>query len=207
MIIRFAAMAALVTGLALSPAARADDKDKGDSKDKATQEMTIHGIVAGVTVKGETVVDYKAKKAVEVEGAFLTVVGMSNHHHDAANREKASGEKTAGTGHHRANVYTVWLTPKTKVCSCCDESGKACEKKECGLDKLEVGDRVEIKFARRDDSASNAGANHSEAMRAKHGRNRIYSVDAQEITILPAMHTEHGSVSSDSKEGKAKASQ
>jgi len=202
---RIAAAATLALGLALCPIARADDKDKGDSKDSASREMTIHGIVAGVTVEGETVVDYKARKAVEVEGAFLTVVGMPGHHHDAAHSEKASGEKTsgeksAGMGHHRANVYTVWLTPKTKLCSCCDESGKACEKKECGMEKLEVGDRVEIKFARRDESSSTAGANHTEAMRSKHGRNRIYSVDAQEITILPAMHEAAGSPSGSSGE-------
>ena len=173
--------------------------------------MTIQGVVSGVTVEGETVVDYKAKKAVELEGVFLTVVGMPGHHRDADHKanedhkEKAAGEKSAAAGHHRANVYTVWLTPKTKVCTCCDESGQACEKKECGLDKLEVGDRVEVKFARRDDSASNAGANHSEAMKAKHGRHRIYSVDAQEITILPAMHDGHASASTDSKEAKADA--
>lgn len=199
---------ALALGLALSPIARADDK--GGTKD-ASHEMTIHGIVSGVTVEGETVVDYKAKKAVEVEGAFLTVVGMPGHHHDAEHKEnaehkeKAAGEKSA-PGHHRANVYMVWLSPKTKVCTCCDESGKASDKKECGLDKLEVGDRIEVKFARRDESANNAGANHSDAMRAKHGRNRIYSVDAREITILPAMHGEHGSASSESKETKGNAS-
>lgn len=200
--IRMAAAATLALGLALGPIARADDK--GDAKDKSN-EMTIHGIVSGVTVEGETVVDYKAKKAVEIEGVFLTVVGMPAHHHqadakaNADHKEKAGGEKSAAAGHHRANVYTVWLTPKTKVCSCCDESGQACDKKETSLSKLEIGDRVEVKFARRDESASNAGANHSEAMRAKHGRHRIYSVDAQEITIMPAMHGENASATHESK--------
>jgi hypothetical protein len=185
-------------GLALGPVARADDKPGSKSS-----EMTIHGIVSGVTVEGETVVDYKARKAVEAEGAFLTVVGMPGPHHDAASREKdekAGGEKSAERGHHRANIYHVWLTPKTKVCTCCDESGKPAEKKECGLDKLQVGDRVEVTFARRDDSASNAGANLSEQMKSKHGRHRIYSIDAQEVTILPAMHEASGS--SGSKDSK-----
>jgi hypothetical protein len=195
------AAVALALGLALAPIARADDKQ--GAKDKS-QEMTIHGIVSGVTVEGEAVVDYKAKKAVEVDAAFLTVVGMPAHHHDAEHKEKAEGEKSAGAGHHRANVYMVFLSPKTKVCSCCDESGKASEKKECGLDKLEVGDRVEVKFARRDESAGNAGANHSEAMKAKHGRHRIYAVDAQEVTILPAMHGDHAPA--DSKEPKTDSS-
>jgi hypothetical protein len=183
---RIAAAAALVLGLALGPIARADDKT--DSKNKSS-EMTIHGIVSGVTVEGETVVDYKAKKAVEVEGAFLTVVGMPGHHHDAATREKsetAGGEKSAEHGHHRANVYHVWLTPRTHVCTCCDESGKACEKKECKLANLEVGDHVEVTFDRRDDSAAGAGTNFSAAMKAKHGRHRVMSVDAREITIVPA---------------------
>ena len=82
-------------------------------------------------------------------------------------RSRERGREVGRHGPPSANVYTVWLSPKTKVCSCCDESGKACEKKECGLDKLEVGDRVEIKFARRDESANNAGANHSEAMQGE----------------------------------------
>jgi hypothetical protein len=195
--IRFAAATALALGLALGPVARADDKPGSKSS-----EMTIHGIVSGVTVEGETVVDYKARRAVEAEGAFLTVVGMPGHHHDAFKdkEEKAGGEKSAERGHHRANVYHVWLTPRTHVCTCCDESGKAIEKKECSLGKLEVGDPVEVTFARRDDSASNAGANLSEQMKSKHGRHRIYSIDAQEVTILPAMHQASGS--SGSKDSK-----
>jgi len=197
--IRIAA-AAVALGLALGPIARADDKpgEKGKSS-----ETTIHGVVAGVTIEGETV-DYKAKKAVEVEGAFLTVVGMPAHHHDASAGEKkgdkAGGEKTGEAVHHRANIYHVWLTPRTKVCTCCDESGKACEKKECGLDKLEVGDRVEVKFSRRDNSVGNVVANLTESMRAKHGRHRMYSVDAQEIIIQPAMHDGHGAGSNEPKD-------
>ena len=202
MSIRFAAAAALALGLALGPITRADDKS--DSKDKSS-EMTIHGVVAGVTVEGETIIDYKTKKAVEAEAAFLTVVGMPGRHHDAATSEKEekAGEKSTGQGHHRANVYQVWLTPRTKVCTCCDQSGKPCEKKECGLDKLQVGDRVEITFARRDHSASTAGANLSEDMKSKHGRSRIHSVDAQEITILPPMHG--ASASNDSKDRSARS--
>jgi hypothetical protein len=208
--IRLATAAALVLGLALVPAVRAgDDTKKGDSKESSSDMMTIHGIISGVTVEGETIVDPKAKRAVEVDAAFLTVVGMPAHHHasDKAKDEKgnvhASGDSSAHRGHHRANVYMVWLSPKTKVCSCCDDSGKETAKKECGMDKLEIGDHVEITFSRRDESVGRSGSPVSDSMKTRHGRHRIYSVNAQEITILPPapMHGDHGS-SHESKDNK-----
>jgi len=211
---RLAAAAMLCLGLALVPVAGAgDDAKKSDSKDAASDMMTIHGIVSGVTVEGETIVDAQAKKAVEVKAAFLTVVGTPAHHHasgvasDKARDDKdkdkggAHSDASAGRGHHRANVYTVWLSPKTKVCSCCDDSGKETAKKECGLDKLEIGDHVEVRFSRSDESGSRSGSRITDAMKARHGRHRIYSVNAQEITILPPMRGEHASPH-DSKDHK-----
>jgi len=215
--IRLAAAVMLALGLALVPVAlSADDAKKSDSKDASSDTMTIHGIVSGVTVEGETIVDAKAKRAVEVDAAFLTVVGMPAHHHhhgsgDAKDdkdkgkeQEKGNADASAHRGHHRANVYMVWLSPKTKVSSRCDDSGKETAKKDCGLDKLEIGDHVEISFSRRDETVGHSGSSVSDAMKTRHGRHRIYAVNAQEITILPPaiMQGEHAS-SNDSKDSKS----
>lgn len=205
---------ALTLGLALTTGLRADDKgndDKGKTDQaNSTQTQTIHGIVAGVTVEGETAVDYQANKAVMLEAAYLTIVGMPGpgHHGDQANahrdqnsakaddnnqaqanrdeinRETVRRENRANSGRH--NVYLVWLSPKTKVCEANNASDKGGEKKECSLDKLEVGDRVEVQMTRRSETDSNSQGTPTEAMRRKHGRNRIYVCDASEITILSA---------------------
>jgi hypothetical protein len=186
----FATAVAIALGLVLSPGASAQDKDAKDRPEKSSNRGsngdtgTIYGVVAGVTVEGELVIDYKTKRAVEVDAAFLTVVGSP---------AKADGKSGSAQG-DRKNIYMVFLSPRTKICECeeCDASGKpvAEKKKACGLDRLQVGDRVEVKYVRRDDSASTAGANQSETMKAKHGRQRILAVDAQEVTILPSKHEE-----------------
>ena len=109
--IRLAAATLLALGLALAPAARgADDAKKTDAKDASSGMMTIHGIVSGVTVEGETIVDAKAKRAVEVDAAFLTVVGTPAHHHHAsgdAKDNKGGADASAHRGHHRGPAAGV----------------------------------------------------------------------------------------------------
>jgi hypothetical protein len=250
----FATATALTLGLALTTGIRADDKgndDKGKTdQSNSSQSQTIHGIVAGVTVEGETAVDYQSNKAVMLEAAYLTIVGMpgpghhgnqanahqdqnsaradnntqaqanrdnadrenanrGNANRDEINRETVLRENRANSGRH--NVYLVWLSPKTKVCEANNASDKGGEKKECSLDKLEVGDRVEIQMTRRSESSSNSQGTPTEAMRRKHGRNRIYVCDASEITILSApghnqdnAHPEAGANASQDNDDKAK---
>jgi len=189
-----AAATALTVGLMLTSAVRADDKDKDNTKDQpnnATQTRTIRGRVAGVTVEGETAVDYQSNKAVVLEAAYLTVVGTprrgqqrgdaNNQSQNTANRD--GHENVNGNRGGRHNVYLLWLSPKTKVCEAKSGGGDA-DKTECSLDKLEVGDRVEIQMIRRAESDSNNQGTPTEAMRKTHGRNRIYVGDATEITIL-----------------------
>ena len=191
----------------LAPSARAgDDKDK--DKDKGdSSARTICGVVAGVTAEGETVFDYKANRATTVEAAYLTVVGApkddmdkagSDHNNNNAaadrndkdrnsNNSAKANASASGTDHKRRDsVYIVWLSPKTKVCECSDSSGKKEDKKaDVALDKLEVGDRVEIQFVRRDTSSGNTPAHQSDAMARKHGRHRMFVGDANSITIMP----------------------
>jgi hypothetical protein len=187
------AMAATIAlGMILSPGVLAQEKD---GKDRA-HSGTIHGVVAGITTEGETVIDYKTKRAVDVEAAFLTVVGMPARWEDSGDR-KDNARASGGSDKKRENIYIVWLSPRTKVCKCeaFEDSGKPdpAKTQACDLAKLEVGDRVAVKFNRRDESATSPGANHTESMRMKHGRHRIASVDAQEVTILPAARDEKAS--------------
>lgn len=191
-----AAMAGLIVGAGTVSRA-ADDKDKA-SQQQSTQ--TVYGTVAGVTTEGEMIVDYQAKKAVEAEAACLTVVGSTARWdaHAATGKEHAdSGKQAAHAGHHRDNVFFVWITPKTKVCESehATDTSKTGAKKECPIDHLEVGDRVEIQFRAHEPSMSRstAGANHTDAMRRKHGRHRIQVGEATEITIIAAPHHEPGS--------------
>jgi hypothetical protein len=188
-----ASAATIALGLVLSPGVLAQEKDSKDRPDRH-QSGTICGVVSGITTEGEVVVDYKTKRAVEVDAAFLTVVGMP-----ARWEESGDGKASAATDKKRENIYVVWLSPRTKVCKCeaCEASGKPdpSKTKECSFAQLEVGDRVAVKFNRRDESATSAGANHTDSMRMKHGRHRIVSVDAQEITILPPARDEKSAAS------------
>jgi hypothetical protein len=203
---------ALVLALAIAPAAWAQgdkDKDKARGGSSAHSEaQTIHGVVAGVTAEGETVFDYKANRATTVEAAYLTVVGspkMMDKDRSRDNDRAASGDKAASTDRKRENIYIVWLSPKTKVCECTDSSGKSEATKECSLDRLEVGDRVEVQFVRRDDS--NSGTNvHNDKAKMKHGRHRTFIGDANSITIMPSKDDDHASSSKDSSKSGDKES-
>src|SRR5262249_36263145 len=99
---------------------------------------------------------------------------------------------------------------KTKICECTEESGPSRQgqdqashkgdKKECGLDQLEVGDHVEIQFNRRDESGEGHVAHQSERMRGKHGRHRTHVGYATEVTILVPKDGEHARSGSQEKE-------
>ena len=205
---------ALTLGLALTSGVRADDttdKDKDQKQSDSAHSQTIHGLVAGVTVEGETAVDYESNKAVMLEAAYLTVVGAPGHGRQGgvdrnrdrnANRDGATAKsddhnRDDASGGGRRNVYLVWLSPKTKVCSSDGPNG---DKKECSLDKLEVGDRVEIQMSRRDESSNNRQGNPTESMRKKHGRHRIYVGDATEITILSSPRENRGNANASSRD-------
>jgi hypothetical protein len=187
---------ALTVGLILTNGLRADDEEKNKQTDQpaagASQTQTVRGTVAGVTVEGETAIDYETNKAVVLEAAYLTVVGTprrgqgqnrndANTAENPANRDDAGRRPGNANRGGRQNVYLVWLSPKTKVCKAKIGGG---DKEQCPLDALEVGDRVEIQMAPRTESSSNNQGTPTDAMRKKHGRNRIFVGDAAEITIL-----------------------
>lgn len=188
---RLASLTTLALGLAVGLGASAQTKDSDKDKGNAKQ-MTVHGVIAGVTVEGELAIDYKAKKAIEADMTFLTIIGSPrgerrdgdnaardrdrDRNREASNRDNRRAER------HRHNVYVVWLTPKTQFRDA--ETGDSKDKsKAVTVNDLEVGDRVEVTFNVRDET--NAGAqNQTEEIRRKHGRHRTYYGDATSITLL-----------------------
>lgn len=196
---RLAALATFSLAALLGSGAWAQQDNKSNTGDRQQPDsQVIRGTIAGVTAEGELAVDYRTNKAVMVEAANLTVVGSPTEDRNGQKQEQAKGtdkdkdkaedkDKVADQDKNngRDNIYIVWLNPRTKVCQASDASAGSNQKKEVSLDQLEVGDRVVIVFARREHSGANAAAHHTERMRRKHGRHRIFFGDATEITILP----------------------
>ncbi len=198
---RLAASLTFALWITLGTAAWAQDNRTGAGKQGQetnqgrSDTQTIRGVVAGVTAEGEIVVDYKTNRAVLAEADYLTIVGSPTTGQGSAS-ERRGGEQAGEnqSGKKRENIYIVWLTPKTKVYEASDTSGGAGQEKETSLDRLEVGDRVEIQFTPREESAGRPGANQTARMRGRHGRDRTYVGDANAITILPS---KRGSAQSD----------
>jgi len=204
-------------GLVLGPITLAgDDKDKKASGNQSQgHEMTVRGVVSGVTVVGETDIDFATHQARTAEMTYVTVIGHPSHHdaqHQAADKgksnEQASSDRSkdkdsnvkqtsnasaresgqSGEHHgHRMNLYVMAISDKTKVCQCQDSgekgSASASQDKECGLEKLEIGDRVEVTFtSKMADKGQNQGG--SKQAEQKHGRHRTYLGMATAIRIM-----------------------
>ncbi len=162
---------------------------------------TIRGVIAAVTAEGEAMFDFRSNRAVAAEAMFLTVVGspaMKSEGPAAERTGAADSDRSGSARRKRHNVYYVWLSPQTKVCESSAASekagqsqGAAGQKAEVALDRLEVGDHVEIQFTRREDSAGTQSAHQTEQMRNKHGRHRTFVGSATSVTILTAMDQGH----------------
>jgi len=185
-----------------APFARsADDKQKAGDTSQGAQKK-IEGVVAGVTVVGETMVDYRDRRAITAEADYLTIVESAHHaDHDgqqAAKQGQKAGDQAsspakqdkdvkqtakAGDGSessaskHAARVYLIQVTPRTQVCEC--QGG---DKKKCDLAQLEVGDRVEVEFTPAE--ASGSGTTAAAAQDTRHGRHRMMRGEAASIAIL-----------------------
>jgi len=147
------------------------DSDKSKGGDQSSgHHKTIRGVVAGVTVLGETMVDYQSGRAITAERDYLTVVDADHHGKQggdkAGHAEQASGgekkpegkqdkgvkqtsgsdegSKQAGGGSdHKSNRSArVYLVEVTPKTEVCEcqKDGK----KKCDLARLEIGDHVEI---------------------------------------------------------------
>lgn len=190
----------IALSLLLSPATWAGDDDK-KSEGKKGNEMTIRGVVSEVTLLGETDVDFKTGKAVRSEATFLTIIGQPQNEgkpkegtvtagqqdksvKQAANEAAKSGEKSK----RRMNVYVVAVTPKTKFCECCEagKDGSPAKEEACEMEKLEIGDRVEVSFDRQmaEGDKSKDDAKVSNSAMQKHGRHRTYFGIATSVKIM-----------------------
>jgi hypothetical protein len=194
-----AAALSLLFAACLAPNARAQAQPGGNDRDAGKQE-TIRGVIAGVTVEGEIAIDYSTQRAEAVQMSYMTVVGSPKRSSDAQDadkdrnkdRDRPSGKTSA---RHPHNVYVIWLTPKTVI----KDATSNADKSQGGgtpttLDKLEVGDLVEITYQRRDLSGTNttpgADAKRNEWTR-RHGRERVYFGDATQVTILAEPGHDH----------------
>jgi len=205
----------LALGLILAPVTLAGD----DAKSSAAkgQEQTIRGVISGVTVMGETDIDFATRKATTAESTYLTIIGHPwNRDETSKGHEQASADKgkdkdkdvkrTSGSSadekstsgerpRHRMNLYVVAVSPKTKVCEC-KQTGKegsaSIKEVACDLDKVEIGDRVEVCFDPKMDSKSPDEKGNAKASSQKHGRHRTYFGVANAIKIMEEpMGNEH----------------
>jgi hypothetical protein len=190
----------ITLGLLLAPAAWAGDDDKKTGGAKG-EEQKVWGVVSEVTVLGETDIDYKTRKAITAEATFVTVIGHPAHHsamqkegatassenkdrdRDVKRTSNDTADRSSERARHRMNVYIVAISPRTKVCEvmASGKEGSASVKEEsCELEKLEIGDRVEIAFEPKTTDKSSGDKDAS----MKHGRHRTYFGTATAIKIM-----------------------
>jgi len=199
------------------------DQDKSRSKDSNQtqgQSQTIRGELAGVSVVGETMVDYSSGRGVVAEFTYLTILGSSSDAHpgqagkdhassgsqdrgdrsnkDQAGKDHSNDDQSGGSsGHHRRTVYQIAVGPETRVSDRTakdsgDQKGSARERSQAAMDRLQLGDRVEVEFARMTGSdQQNSGANNNNnnggsSNQTRHGRHRIVRGVATSVTILSA---------------------
>jgi hypothetical protein len=178
----------LVATLATGAMAQGDEKGRNQDKNRSGTQK-IRGMVSEVVAEGELAIDYRTNRAVVVQAAYLTIVGSPVSGRD----DTKANAKDDRSSRQRDNIYVVWLTPRTKIYQASDGSGKSDRKKEAALEQLEVGDFVEVEGNVTEASAANAWANQTPQMRRKHGRDRVYSLDATAVTILPPKGDEKSS--------------
>jgi hypothetical protein len=187
-----------------NPAARAvQDTGAGQNRAQAgAQTETIRGVISGITEAGEVILDYRTNAAARTEGAFVTIVGspVGSGVDEPSQRLTASEtENRTHTAKDRRNVYIAWLSPRTRITERgMDTAGSdpnqrrneaaipgRAENREITFDQLEVGDHVEIQFARQEESGATNNVHLSQQMRQKHGRDRTFVGHAMAISLLP----------------------
>jgi hypothetical protein len=210
-----AGLATLALALATGPGVLAQSEGRNPQRGNPDRNpanqgeaKVIRGVIAGVTVEGETVLDTRTNRAATAEMSFLTVVGSErtgDREGDAADRnrdrEERSGREDQASGdRQRHNLYILWLTPRTEIRRAGGRpnegdrdasnnnprnqdsrpgAGRTGNAEPLNFESLELGDRVEVRFLERNP----AGENNATVNR-RHGRHRTYYGDARTITIL-----------------------
>ncbi len=198
--------AVLSLGLLASPYALAGTEDhKKSGEEQSGEHKTIQGVVAGVTVVGETMVDYESHRAVTAEKDFLTIVGHPKHHvpggeqarqeqqehgsgsqaqgsakqdkevRQTSGNEKRSGEAKHESGEKSGRSANIYMIGVSRDTEVCECQGES--KKKCDLARLEIGDRVEIEYTPVQASQAQTGD-------TRHGRHRMMRGEARSIMIV-----------------------
>jgi hypothetical protein len=213
-----AGLATLAFGLAtcLNTSAQVENRNQNRSANDRNQSnpadvKVIRGVIAGVTVEGETAIDYRTNRAVLVESSYLTIVGSEASQGRQRDRDEAdrkdgqndrnvrdAGDRQASSDQRRHNVYVVWMTPRTEV-------------RKAGA-RSDDGDRDRQNNDQRNQNANaaargnlsvvpfetlevgdrveirfnprNTASETQNSMNRRHGRHRTYYGDASSITIL-----------------------
>jgi hypothetical protein len=200
-----AIVANFTLGLMATPCVLAQsDNEKSKGGDQSSGEhKVVKGVVAGVTILGETMVDYQTNRVITAEKDYLTIVGTPSRGEDSSDQAKkdrqASGtegkstgkqdkevkqtanagkeSRDAGSGSEQSSSGSarVYLVELTPGTEVCERENGG--KKKCELAKLDVGDRVEVEL-----KPFNAAGPQSQDTR--HGRHRMIRGEALSITIL-----------------------
>jgi hypothetical protein len=171
----------------------------------AGKRDTIRGVIAGVTVAGEMTFDPATNRAQAVEMSFLTIVGSPKNEQAIQDRRTdESGRSTGGDqGRGRHNVYALWVTPQTEIKDATSQQSSGAGEAQGArttFDKLEIGDRVEVTYLRRE-NANTGGDPRNEMRTRRHGRFRTYYGDITSVAILPPMNQQGEAAASERSSG------
>jgi hypothetical protein len=196
-----ARLSAIALGLALALAAPAwaqnQNQNPKKEHDSSTSEMeTIRGVVAGVTVLGETVVNTESGRAEESDVTVLTIVGSPHWgHRDEQHAAKGADRLESGRRmRHRDNVYILAISPTTKI-----REANGWKKEEIDsastatLDQLELGDYVQATYK------PIAHERPGKQVARKHGRHRMFRGRLESLTVLPHPAHHHEAATSGEK--------
>lgn len=164
--------------------------ERGQFDRDAGKRETIRGVIAGVTVMGEMTFDPATNRAQSAEASYLTIVGSPTT--GQSNQPGRPGEPAPTTipdqqGRSRHNIYALWVTQQTSIRDATSQTtttNSANAATPTSFDRLEIGDKVEVTYIRRENANSSGGDPRNEMRLRRHGRHRTYSGDVQTVTIL-----------------------
>lgn len=163
--------------------------ERGQYDRDAGKRETIRGVIAGVTVMGEMTFDPATNRAQAAEASYLTIVGSPTDRSNQAGRtgEAVATANTDQQGRTRHNIYALWVTPQTSIRDATSQTttgNPVNAATPTSFDRIEIGDKVEVTYIRRENSTSAGGDPRNEMRLRRHGRHRTYSGDVQSVTIL-----------------------
>lgn len=214
----YAGVATVALGLAtcLSASAQENRTQNRNANDRNQSNQgdtkVIHGVIAGVTVAGETAIDSRTNRAVMVESTYLTIVGSEANQGRQRDRDEAdrkndqddrnardAGDRQASSDRHRHNVYMVWMTPRTEVRMANnarrgdgERDGQNNDQRNQNTNAAASANAspVSIETLELGDrvevrfNARNTASENQNSANRRHGRHRTYYGDATTITIL-----------------------